>query len=116
MNTASRRTRWFFVSISLVLLVIVGVGFARSFYLRNLLGVRHSTSLPAYIVVHGVVLTLWFLLFLCQTLLASAGRVQLHRSLGIAGVTLAAILFCLSMLVVVRSVTRETALVVIGDI
>ena len=99
-----------------VLLVIVAVGFARSFYLRNLIGAGHSTSLPAYLIVHGVVLTLWFLLFFCQTLLASSGRIRLHRSLGIAGVTVAAIVFGLSMMVVVRSVVRETSLVVIGDI
>lgn len=115
MNTGSRSRRWFFVCIAVVLLVIVAVGFARSFYLRSVFGAAHATILPAYIVVHGIILTLWFLLFLCQTLLASSGRVRLHRSLGIAGVVLAGLLFVVSMLVVVRSVVRETALVVIGD-
>ena len=116
MNTGSRRRRWFFVSIAVLLLVIVAVGFARSFYLRNIFQAGHATTLPAYIVLHGIILTLWFLLFLCQTLLASSGRVRLHRSLGVAGVVLAAALFGVSMLVVVRSVVRESALVVFGDI
>ena len=116
MNTGSPGRGWFFVSIAVILLVIVGVGFTKSFYLRSVLSAGHATRLPAYIVVHGVVLTLWFLLFFCQNLLASSGRVQLHRSLGVAGVVLAAALFGLSMLVVVRSVVRETPLVVIGDI
>ena len=100
-----------------VLLVIVAVGFARSFYLRSILNAGHATSLtlPAYIVAHGIVLTLWFLLFLGQALLALSGRLHLHRSLGIAGGALAAVVFALSMLVVVRSVVRETSLVVIGD-
>lgn len=115
MNAGSGRGRWFFVYIALVLLLIVAVGFAKSFYLRNVLIAGHATRLPAYIVLHGIVLTLWFLLFLCQTLLASSGRVRLHRSLGVAGVVLAAVLFGLSMLVVVRSVPRESSLVVIGD-
>jgi hypothetical protein len=103
---------------AVVLLVIVAVGFARSFYFRNILNAGHRTSstLPAYLVAHGIVLTLWFLLFLGQALLASSGRVRLHHSLGIAGAALAAVLFALSMLVVVRSVVRETSLVVIGDI
>jgi FtsH-binding integral membrane protein len=102
---------------AVVLLLIVAVGFARSFYLRNILNAGHTTglTLPAYIVAHGIVLTSWFLLFLGQTLLASSGRVRLHRSLGVAGTALAAIVFALSMLVVVRSVVRETPLVVIGD-
>ena len=100
-----------------VLLVIVAIGFARSFYLRSIFHAGHATiSLPAYIVAHGIVLTVWFLLFLSQASLASSGRVRLHRSLGVAGAALAAVVFALSMLVVVRSVVRETALVVIGDI
>ena len=117
MNVDSRRGRWFFISIAALLLVIIAVGFARSFYLRSLFHNGHaaSTGLPIYLVVHGIVLTLWFLLFLVQTLLASSGRIRIHRSLGIAGAVLAAVVFSLSLVVVVRSVPRETALVVIGD-
>lgn len=116
MNACSPPRRWFFILLAVVLLVIVAGGFYRSFYLRNILGVGHARSpLPAYIVAHGFVLTLWFLFFLGQTLLASSGHVPLHRSLGVAGAALAAVVFALSMLVVVRSVTRESPLVVIGD-
>ena len=109
--------RWFLVCMASVLLAIVAVGFAKSFYLRNIIYGRHagSSHLPAYIVLHGIVLTLWFLLFLGQTLLVASGRVRLHRSLGIAGAALAAVVFTLSMLVVVRSVARETPVVVLGD-
>ncbi len=117
MNAGSPKRRWFFVRMASVLLVIVAVGFAQSFYLRNILNTGHtaSSNLPTYIVAHGIALTLWFLLFLGQTLLVSSGRVRLHRSLGIAGASLATVVFALSMLVVVRSVARETSLVVIGD-
>jgi hypothetical protein len=117
MNVDSRRGRWFFISIAAVLLVIIAVGFARSFYLRSIFNGAHAagTRLPTYIVAHGIILTLWFLLFLVQTLLASSGRIRIHRSLGIAGAVLAAIVFSLSLVVVVRSVSRETPLVVIGD-
>ena len=107
---------WFFVCMASVLLVIVAVGFAKSFYLRGMLPKRHAVaSLPAYIVLHGIVLTTWFLLFLGQTLLVASGKVRLHRALGVAGAALAVVLFMLSMVVVVRSVVRETSLVVIGD-
>jgi hypothetical protein len=115
MNTGSGGRRWFYVHMALVLLVIVAVGFTKSFYLRNVLSAGHATRLPAYIVLHGIVLTSWYLFFLGQTLLASSGHVRLHRSIGVAGVVLAAVVFGLSMLVVVRSVARETPLVVIGD-
>jgi len=104
--------RWFYVSAASILLVIVAVGFARSFYLRSLFG---GSGLPAYIVLHGIALTLWFLLFLVQALLVAMGRVRIHRSLGFVGAGLAAIVLGLSAVVVVRSVVRETPLVVIGD-
>lgn len=117
MNAGSANGRWFFFFLASILLIIVAVGFARSFYLRPVFatGRPGSVALPTYIVLHGIALTLWFLLFLFQTLLARSGRVRLHRSLGVAGVALAAVVFGVSMLVVVRSVVREAALVVIGD-
>jgi hypothetical protein len=101
-----------------VLLLIVAVGFAKSFYLRNIIYSGHAgtSTLPVYIVLHGIALTSWFLLFLGQTLLVACGRIRLHRALGIAGAALAAVVFTLSMLVVVRSVARgETSEVVLGD-
>jgi hypothetical protein len=118
MNAGFFRRRWFYVSLAAVLLVIVAVGFERSFYLRHVLnaGNTRRSTLPAYLTAHGIALTLWFLLFLAQTLLVSFGRVRLHRSLGAVGAVLAGVVFVLSMLVVVRSVVRETSLVVIGDI
>lgn len=117
MNAGSASGRWFFFSLASVLLLIVAVGFARSFYLRPIFAAGRPgiVTLPAYIVWHGIALTLWFLLFLFQTLLSRSGRVRLHRSLGAAGVALAAVVFGLSMFVVVRSVVRETSLVVLGD-
>jgi len=108
---------WFFVFMASVLLVIVAVGFANSFYLRNIIPGSHSVStLPVYIVLHGIVLTSWFLLLLGQTVLIASERVRLHRSFGVAGAALAAVVFALSMLVVVRSVVRTPSLVVLGDI
>jgi hypothetical protein len=38
--------------------------------------------LPTYIVAHGIVLTLWFLIFLVQTILIALRRVSRHRLLG----------------------------------
>lgn len=75
----SRSSRWFFVGMASVLLLIVAVGFARSFYLRSIWNAGHAgPHLPAYIVLHGIALTLWFLLFLGQTLLVASGRVRVH--------------------------------------
>ena len=78
--------RLFFVGIAIAMLVVVGLGFGRSFFLRP---AYIDTPLPAYLILHGATMTAWFLLFLIQTTLVSARRVDLHRKLGVAGIALA---------------------------
>ena len=112
---------WFFVCMAFMLVVIVAVGFAPSFYMPSVIRPEQSAagkySFPAYIVLHGILLTLWFLLLFTQALLVATKRVHIHRSLGIAGVAIAAVLVPLSVFVVTRSVARSNlgALAVIGD-
>jgi hypothetical protein len=114
--TRKAGSRWYFAGMAAVLLAIVAVGFAKSFYLRNVIHHAHSpVALPGYLVLHGILLSAWFLLFFVQSVLAATGRVPIHRSLGGAGAVLAVAIFALSMVVVVRSVARETSLVVFGD-
>lgn len=84
---AIRPRNRFFVSIAVAMLVVVSLGFGRSFYLRPL---TDAAPLPPYLVVHGVVMTAWYLLFLVQVLLVQTGRRDLHRRFGIAGMLLAA--------------------------
>ena len=116
-----RSAGWFFVCMASVLVVIVAVGFAPSFYLPSVIRPEQSAAgkydFPAYIVLHGIVLTSWFLLLLTQAVLIATKRVHIHRSLGIAGVAIAAVLVPLSAFVVTRSVARSNlgGLAVIGD-
>ena len=76
----------FFLVMALALLGVVLIGFSSSFYLRDAALESLSTSL----VVHGVALTLWFVLGLVQSLLIgvgrSAGRMRIHRRIGMASV------------------------------
>jgi len=105
-----------------VLMVIVAVGFAPSFYVPGMFGPEQAApgkpGLPSYIVVHGIALTLWYLLLFTQSLLIATKRVRIHRSLGMGGAALAAVLVPLSLLVIIRSVARSNlgALPVIGDL
>lgn len=69
------------------MLVVAALGFGKSFYLRPM---SEQAPLPTYLVVHGVVMTLWYLFFLSQAILAQRGSLAMHRRLGIAGVALAA--------------------------
>jgi hypothetical protein len=65
-----RRTR-FFVVLAVALLSIVIVGFTSSFYLRtwwlSTYPALHETALPGYLILHGILLTLWYVGVVVQT-------------------------------------------------
>ncbi len=77
--------RRFFLAMSIVLLVIVLTGFAPTLYLRAFFDVP---SIPAWVYVHGTILTGWFVLLCLQSSLAVTGRTAMHRRLGVAGAAL----------------------------
>lgn len=78
----------FFPGIAWLMLIIVFVGFAPSYYL--------GAPLPSIAIhVHAAVFSCWVLLLIAQTSLTIVGRVDVHRRLGIAGFILAS-----SMLIV----------------
>jgi hypothetical protein len=81
------------------LLVIVIVGFSRTFFLRPMFQVP---ALPWYDYVHGSVMTLWFVLLVVQTSLVAAHRTDLHRRLGIFGAVLAVAVVALALTVTLR--------------
>jgi hypothetical protein len=83
---------------------VMFVGFAKNYYLRAWLGTR---PIGALVHVHGAVMTGWVALFLTQTLLVSARRVDLHRKLGIAGAALAAIVVALGVYTIAASAARQ---------
>jgi hypothetical protein len=111
----------FFPAMSALLIVIVFLGFAPTYYLRP----SDAPSLPVYLHLHGAALTLWFALLLIQTGLIASRRRALHRQMGVGGVALAAAMVCLTPLVVVWAVPRfltsglplnTVTLIVIGDL
>ena len=71
-------SRFFFVA-HISLLVAVFVGFAPTFYLRGLFA---SHPLPGILVLHGAVLTGWFVLAAAQAWLMHTRRVRWHRRVG----------------------------------
>src|SRR5258708_23814433 len=94
----------FFSGMALVLLATVFVGFARSYYLA---GVFHA-PLPSFIIhLHGAAFSCWILLLVTQTSLVSAGRVDIHRRLGIGGFFLACLMVILGVLAATDSLVRE---------
>lgn len=78
MNSKTGDNRVFLMAHT-VLLGVVLVGFARSFYLRDLF-LRNALDVPLRL--HGVALTGWFGLVFLQAAAMTAGRRDLHRRLA----------------------------------
>src|SRR5690349_16976760 len=79
----------FYPWIAIALSMVVIVGFSRTYYLRFLSDLPPMTAL---VHLHGLVFTAWLALFIAQTRLVAANRVDLHMKLGIAGIALAVII------------------------
>jgi len=63
--------------------------------------------LPSLIIhLHGAAFTCWILLLVTQTSLVSAGRVDIHRRLGIAGFLLACLMVILGVLAATDALVR----------
>jgi hypothetical protein len=90
----SRFYPWIAIALSLVIIA----GFSRTYYLRVLWDLPPMTVL---VHLHGIVFTAWLGLFIAQTQLIAAHRVDLHMKLGIAGVALAVIITVIGVWTVV---------------
>lgn len=87
----------FFCGISVLIALVVFIGFSRTYFLA---GLFHARPLPAPIVhIHGAVFTSWIALLVIQASLAASSRPDIHRRLGVAGLMLAPCLVTLGVLV-----------------
>jgi FtsH-binding integral membrane protein len=94
----------FFLTMALLILATVFMGFARTYYLA---GVFHA-PLPSLIIhLHGAAFSCWILLLVTQTSLVSGGRVDIHRRLGIAGFFLGCLMVILGVLAATDSLVRR---------
>jgi hypothetical protein len=82
----------FYKVIAVALAAFTLVGFSRTYYLRPLFELPPLTLL---VQLHGLVFTAWLAVFIAQTRLVAARRVDLHMKLGIAAVALAALVIAL---------------------
>ncbi|HEX5460116.1 MAG TPA: hypothetical protein VFX20_09105 [Steroidobacteraceae bacterium] len=91
------REHRFFCGMSLLIALVIFVGFARTYFLA---GLFHAKPLPAPIVhIHGAIFSSWVLLLVTQTSLTASGRADIHRRLGLAGLALAPLIVVLGVLV-----------------
>jgi len=75
-----------YASAAIAAALFIAAGFAPTYYLKGAFGTPELSVLKH---LHGVVMTTWFVLFFVQVRLVAAGRTDLHRQLGIAGIFVA---------------------------
>lgn len=102
------RERRFYSRMAILLVILMFAGFAPSFYLKGLVPAypRPNPTLSPWVILHGVLFTLWMLAFVAQTQLVAARRVDLHMKLGKAAMLVAIAIVPLMYLVAVWQVGR----------
>src|SRR5271169_5041599 len=81
-----RHERYFFWGMTILILATVLLGFGKTYFLAGMF----RAPLPSWIIhVHGAAFTSWIVLLIVQTSLITAGRVDIHRRLGMIGFGLA---------------------------
>jgi hypothetical protein len=96
----------FFTGTAIAMIISVFIGFAHSYYLAGVF----SAPLPSAIIhIHGAVFSGWLFLVIAQTSLVAAGRVDLHRRLGIASMIYAAIMVPLGLVAATDSLVRANS-------
>ena len=106
---SSTRERRFYSRMALFLVALVFIGFAPSFYLRGIVPQfpRPNPTLPPSVLLHGLLFTLWMLVFVAQTQLVAAGRRDIHMKLGSASMVLAVSIIPVMYLIAVWQVARK---------
>ena len=100
-SQSKRYERFFYIGMTLAIVITVFAGFSRTFYLRPYFDARPLIPL---LILHGIVFTSWLVLFVTQTTLVAANRTRIHRRLGIAGVALAVLMILIgSVTAIIRA-------------
>jgi hypothetical protein len=123
MATATRAFRYsatrhydhvFFSGMAVLILATVFLGFVQSFYLAGVVKLPAwkafaAPPLPLLVQIHGAVFSSWIVLLIAQTSLVAAGRVDLHRRLGLWGFGLACLLVLVGLAVTCENLARHFA-------
>ena len=101
-----RFDHYFFSGTSWLMLLCVVVGFGPTYYLAGMF----NAPLPSRIIhIHGALFSCWILLMIAQNSLAWAGRVDIHRKLGLTGFVLACLMVVVGWTAATDRLVRGTA-------
>ena len=97
----------FFTTLSILMLLIVLVGFAPSYFLKGAV-FAHLPSLLVHL--HGATFSSWIILFVVQSSLVATGNIRLHRKLGVLGAVIAGMMVVLGVLAPFGTLRRGAVL------
>lgn len=101
-----RFDRYFFSATAWLMLATVLVGFGPTYYLAGVF----NAPLPSRIIhVHGALFSCWMLLLIAQNSLAFAGRMDIHRKLGVIGFVMACLMVVVGWTAATDRLVRGTA-------
>jgi hypothetical protein len=97
----------FFTTLSVLMLSIIVIGFAPSYFLRGAV----FAKLPSLLVhIHGAVFSAWIVLFVVQSSMVASGNIRLHRKLGWLGAVLAGLMVVLGIAASIGTLRRGAGL------
>src|SRR5271156_1115580 len=107
----------FFPAMALLILGVVVLGFAQSYFFAGMLRAKLPNTL---VHIHGALFVSWIFFLVIQTSLVAIGRVKWHMTLGIFGVILPPLMVVFGVLTLFDSIRRNgTALapelLLVGD-
>ena len=103
-KSRSAADRWFYVIVTMFVILVNVVAFSPS--LLNPSTRTVPLPLTSLDLAHSLVSVTWLLVFLAQVTLVAAGRVTVHRQLGVLGVLLSAAFIVVTWLVLVEGARR----------
>ena len=107
----------FFPGMAVLILAVVVIGFAQSYFLPGMV----LAKLPNKLVhIHGALFVSWIFLLVLQTSLVAARKVRLHMSLGVLALILPPLMAIFGMLTLFDSIKRNGTgipgeLILVGD-
>jgi MFS superfamily sulfate permease-like transporter len=108
----------FFPAMALLILGVVVVGFAQSYFLAGMFRAKLPNTL---VHIHGALFVSWIFFLVIQTSLVAIGRVKWHMTLGIFGVILPPLMVVFGVLTLFDSIRRNGTglppeLLLVGDL
>lgn len=102
--------RRFFTLMALAILATVLVGFAPTFFLRPFFPEVPAPAEPVFLV-HGLLFTVWIVLFVLQAALVAGGRTAFHRTIGPYGGALAVAMVAVGTVAALVAARRATGFI-----